>query len=246
MQKHFDSATRWCLARPGENEYSNHFVFSCDADARIHRRPARAAEIAPGPRRPQRRARHRDSSRFVVGGRRARAKQRLKVTTALTEESLSVRLANVDIVGFSEIVNYGVVDFAFSTADFGVAQHPLRGHPGCAQKTARRPGAAARRAFARLPHRRPPGRPGDARAAGPRRALPQRAALPARGGGPLRSHRRAHRRARILAALRRREAAVPRAGRRLRARRQDARRPVQDQLVRPHLCRRRARSSTTS
>ena len=64
-------------------------------------------------------------------------KQRLKVTTALTEESLAVRLANVEIVGFSEIVNYGVVDFAFSTADFGVAQHPLRGHTWVARKKLR-------------------------------------------------------------------------------------------------------------
>ena len=35
------------------------------------------------------------------------------MTTALTEESLSVRLANVEIAN----------DFAFSTADFGAAQH---------------------------------------------------------------------------------------------------------------------------
>ena len=55
-------------------------------------------------------------------------KQRLKVTTALTEESLSVRLSNVEIA---------IGDFAFSTADFGVAQHPLRGHTWVARKKLR-------------------------------------------------------------------------------------------------------------
>ena len=55
-------------------------------------------------------------------------KQRLKVTTALTAESLSVRLASVEIA---------VDDFAFSTADFGVAQHPLRGHTWVARKKLR-------------------------------------------------------------------------------------------------------------
>ena len=55
-------------------------------------------------------------------------KQRLKVTTALTAESLSVRLASVEIA---------TDDFAFSTADFGVAQHPLRGHTWVARKRLR-------------------------------------------------------------------------------------------------------------
>ena len=55
-------------------------------------------------------------------------KQRLKVTTALTEESLSVRLASVEIA---------TDDFAYSTADFGVAQHPLRGHTWVARKKLR-------------------------------------------------------------------------------------------------------------
>ncbi len=55
-------------------------------------------------------------------------KQRLKVTTALTEESLSVRLTNVEIA---------IGDFAFSTADFGVAQHPIRGHTWVARKKLR-------------------------------------------------------------------------------------------------------------
>ena len=55
-------------------------------------------------------------------------KQRLKVTTALTAESLSVRLASVEIA---------TDDFAFSTADFGVAQHPLRGHTWVARKKLR-------------------------------------------------------------------------------------------------------------
>ena len=55
-------------------------------------------------------------------------KQRLKVTTALTEESLSVRLASVEIAAG---------EFAYSTADFGVAQHPLRGHTWVARKKLR-------------------------------------------------------------------------------------------------------------
>ena len=55
-------------------------------------------------------------------------KQRLKVTTALTAESLSVRLANVE---------FAADDFAYSTADFGVAQHPLRGHTWVARKKLR-------------------------------------------------------------------------------------------------------------
>ena len=55
-------------------------------------------------------------------------KQRLKVTTALTEESLSVRLTSVEIAAD---------DFAFSTADFGVAHHPLRGHTWVARKKLR-------------------------------------------------------------------------------------------------------------
>ena len=55
-------------------------------------------------------------------------KQRLKVTTALTAESLSVRLASVEIAAD---------DFAFSTADFGVATHPLRGHTWVARKKLR-------------------------------------------------------------------------------------------------------------
>ena len=55
-------------------------------------------------------------------------KQRLKVTTALTEESLSVRVTNVETAAG---------DFAYSTADFGVAQHPLRGHTWVARKKLR-------------------------------------------------------------------------------------------------------------
>ena len=55
-------------------------------------------------------------------------KQRLKVTTALTAESLSVRLTSVEIAAG---------EFAFSTADFGVAQHPLRGHTWVARKKLR-------------------------------------------------------------------------------------------------------------
>ena len=55
-------------------------------------------------------------------------KQRLKVTTALTEESLSVRVTNVEIAAG---------EFAYSTADFGVAHHPLRGHTWVARKKLR-------------------------------------------------------------------------------------------------------------
>ena len=55
-------------------------------------------------------------------------KQRLKVTTALTAESLSVRVTNVEIAAG---------EFAYSTADFGVADHPLRGHTWVARKKLR-------------------------------------------------------------------------------------------------------------